>query len=467
MITRNATTFVSALFLALCLLLAGCGATGDGGGDGNPPPAGKGTLMVTVSGLPAGIPAAITVTGPDGYSRSLTAGATLSDLTPGSYAVTAATVTAGGTEHEAAVTGSPAAVTAGSTATATVTYTPVDEEEEEDRTGNLLVTVTGLPEGTAAAVQVTSPAGFRRSVTATTTLTGLEPGLYSVTASQVITLAGTWTAAVTGSPATVAADSTASAGVTYALEAPEPDTGSLQVNISGLPSGEPAAVTVTGPEGYVMTLTASELLMDLNPGTYQVTAADVTSGSATYGATIDDAAPEVRSREAASVSVVYSELPLADDGDTPIRPAVSVYFNPSGTVPYRFEAPLFNTEPVRTSGVQYVNEVSLPEDAEDFLIFTQQPGDSPTQTIRLQLDCTATPDAGVRVIIRDEAGDQVGSPTVCGQERNVSVPDNPSTYQYLVTIEATGSAPSRVPYVLSLNSHCFQQCDFQPYPAAP
>ena len=117
--------------------------------------------------------------------------------------------------------------------------------------------------------------------------------------------------------------------------------------------------------------------------------------------------------------------------------------------------------------MQYVNEVGLPDDAADYLVFRQQPGDSPTQTIRLQLECAATPDANVRVIIRGQDGAQVGVATVCGQERNVNVPDNPSTFEYLVTIEATGTAPSRLPYVLSLNSHCFQQCDFQPFPPAP
>lgn len=51
--------------------------------------------------------------------------------------------------------------------------------------GSLTVTVTGLDVGVAAAVTVTGPGGYVQAVTATTTLTGLTPGVYSVTAAAV------------------------------------------------------------------------------------------------------------------------------------------------------------------------------------------------------------------------------------------------------------------------------------------
>ena len=81
----------------------------------------NGTLAITVSGLPAGVNAAVTVTGPSSYTQSPTASATYS-VAPGTYTVTAAQVTSNNVRYNAAVTGSPATVTSSATATATVTY---------------------------------------------------------------------------------------------------------------------------------------------------------------------------------------------------------------------------------------------------------------------------------------------------------------------------------------------------------
>jgi len=93
----------------------------------------NGTLAITVSGLPAGVNAAVTVTGPSSYTQSPTASATYS-VAPGSYTVTAAQVISNNVRYNAAVTGSPATVTSSATATATVTYTI---------TANPTVTISG------------------------------------------------------------------------------------------------------------------------------------------------------------------------------------------------------------------------------------------------------------------------------------------------------------------------------------
>jgi hypothetical protein len=80
-----------------------------------------GSLAVTVAGLPAGVNADVTVTGPNAYTRQVTGTATLTDLAPGSYTVTAADVTSGGTRYTASPT-TGIIVTAADTASATVTY---------------------------------------------------------------------------------------------------------------------------------------------------------------------------------------------------------------------------------------------------------------------------------------------------------------------------------------------------------
>ncbi|MGZ5384770.1 MAG: hypothetical protein ACXWH0_12380 [Acidimicrobiia bacterium] len=82
-----------------------------------------GSLRVTVSGLPAGTAAAITVSGPGSFSQGVTATRTLTGLTPGSYGVTGRDVTASGTTYPASVSNATVAVTAGATAAVTVSYT--------------------------------------------------------------------------------------------------------------------------------------------------------------------------------------------------------------------------------------------------------------------------------------------------------------------------------------------------------
>ena len=106
-----------ALLLACCLgLLAACG-----GGDATPAP-GSGSLNVTIRGLPAGVAAAVTVTGPASYSKLLTASGTLDGLAPGAYAVSAASVLQGTASLVPVPATQQVQVTAGATAGATVTY---------------------------------------------------------------------------------------------------------------------------------------------------------------------------------------------------------------------------------------------------------------------------------------------------------------------------------------------------------
>jgi hypothetical protein len=80
-----------------------------------------GKLEVNIIGLPSGN-ANVTVTGPGGFSQALTGTKTLTDLTPGQYAVAATNVVVGGTSYGATVTGSPATVTAGGSSSVSVVY---------------------------------------------------------------------------------------------------------------------------------------------------------------------------------------------------------------------------------------------------------------------------------------------------------------------------------------------------------
>ena len=104
--------------LILVAILVGCG-----GGDGPTTPAPvAGSLVVSVSGLPAGTAAAVVVTGPAGYSRNVTASATLSGLAAGGYTVTAQTVSSAGHSYQPSQGSQSVTVSDAAAATASVAY---------------------------------------------------------------------------------------------------------------------------------------------------------------------------------------------------------------------------------------------------------------------------------------------------------------------------------------------------------
>jgi hypothetical protein len=84
-----------------------------------------GALTVTITGLPASTGAAVTVTGPGGFTRAVTATTTLADLAPGNYTVAAADVASGGTQYAASPKSRIVPVAAAGTASATVAYAVV------------------------------------------------------------------------------------------------------------------------------------------------------------------------------------------------------------------------------------------------------------------------------------------------------------------------------------------------------
>ncbi|MCU0620882.1 MAG: hypothetical protein MUC69_05190 [Gemmatimonadales bacterium] len=81
-----------------------------------------GRLAVLVTGLPGGSNASVAVTGPAGFSRSLTASDTLDAVAAGSYTITAAGVTAGATNYAPTPASQVVSVAAGALASASVSY---------------------------------------------------------------------------------------------------------------------------------------------------------------------------------------------------------------------------------------------------------------------------------------------------------------------------------------------------------
>ena len=201
---RSLPAYLRPLWLVLIVAL-GC--------SGDPTGPTAASLTVSVLGLPGGSSASITVTGPGGFSQPVTATHTFTQLTRGTYTIAATNVTVGTSDYQPSPQ-TQTVVVNGST-NASVSYGPV--------TGNLTVTINGLGTSSTAAVTVTGP-GYTQSVTATTTLTGLTPGVYSITAQNVTASCGATSYVPTPGTQnrTVSANTTASDTVTY-----DPPTGGL------------------------------------------------------------------------------------------------------------------------------------------------------------------------------------------------------------------------------------------------
>jgi len=260
------------------------------------------SLQIGVSGLPNGVNADITVTGPNSYSDHVTAGTTLTGLSDGTYTVTAASVTSGGTVYDPAPASQTVTLSGGQTGSASVAYAA-----QSSGTGSLTITVV-TPTGVTANIQVTGPGGYSAHVTGTTTLTGLTAGSYSIVPSTVND--GTYDYAGVASPSSVSvsANTTGSATVTYTAS-----DGALHLTASGVPSGETGAVAVTGPNGYADSWNAPSgttaiSIIQLPPGSYSVTAADITvsSSSDVYHATITGSPASVTAGATANVGVAYA-----------------------------------------------------------------------------------------------------------------------------------------------------------------
>jgi hypothetical protein len=139
----------------------------------------KGNLTVTISGLPSGVNANVTVTGANGFSRNLTATNTITGIAPGSYTIAATAVTNGADNYTSQVTPSNVTVVDEATATSTVTYTL-----NNSAGGSLAITINGILAGGVGNVLVTGPNSFSQIVTTTTTLNSLPPGTYNVLATD-------------------------------------------------------------------------------------------------------------------------------------------------------------------------------------------------------------------------------------------------------------------------------------------
>lgn len=86
-------------------------------------------------------------------------------------------------------------------------------------------------------------------------------------------------------------------------------TGALSVQVSGLPAGTAARVTVTSPGGGTATVTGSQVLTDLLPGVYALSAGYVNAESQTWMPQLSGTGVTIVAGDTASVQVSYTGGP--------------------------------------------------------------------------------------------------------------------------------------------------------------
>ncbi len=165
--------------------------------------------------------------------------------------------------------------------------------------GTLQVTVSGLSGGAQASVRVTGPGNYNRFISGSTTLSSLVPGEYTITADDVIPLE-VFAPAPRIQTVSVGKDA-ASAIVTYAQI-----TGSIAVNVSGLPPAGTPTITVKGPDGFQQQITSSRTLNALVPGQYSILSTAGTAGSCEFAAGSDSITVTVNAGSALSATVTYT-----------------------------------------------------------------------------------------------------------------------------------------------------------------
>ena len=234
-----------------------------------------GQLVVAISGLPGSANANVEVNS-ESFSESLSESKTLADLSPGEYSVIASDVMVAETVYSPTPASQTVTITEGGTQVVTVAY-----EAQKPTTGSLSITVSGLPDGLGADASLSGPEGFSQTLSKSTELTDLSPGVYTLAAKEV----GSEPSYVPNPESqtlTVSVGESTRAKVIYTEK--EPGKATLSVTIEGLREGVDANIKLTKPDGF-STIITQNASYNVEPGTYLLEALPTTPDSATFEAT--------------------------------------------------------------------------------------------------------------------------------------------------------------------------------------
>lgn len=228
-----------------------------------------GSLALTVTGLPTDAAGALTLSG-NGISRALTTTGTTDSLPDGTYTLSASAVVVSGDRFAPTPATQTVRISTGASVPAGVQYTLAS--------GSLALTLIGLPNGLAGDVVVTGPGNYTRTLTTSQTVSGLEPGRYTITPRVVRNATDAYGVLQGVRVVDVVAGSIPSAlSLTYVLVPTVVD-----VPVTGLPGGANANIVVTGPAGETYNVTASQRILPAAPGRWRLSAGAVSAGGANY-----------------------------------------------------------------------------------------------------------------------------------------------------------------------------------------
>jgi len=232
-----------------------------------------GRLVITVSGLPVGAAAAVTVEGPDGFSETVTAGTTLDALPAGQYIVAALGTTFASDSFASTFGEDTLRVSRGRSAEAAIAYALA--------TGSITFSVAGVPAGAAPEALMFGPGGRSRTVQLPGEARGLVPGSWRVSYPRALADDGHGYAAPSPDTILVAASATPVArNLSYALA-----TGSLNVTFNGLPDSVAPLAYLFATFGIVGSLTADGETRGLTPDAYTIAPQNVFDEDIRYSAT--------------------------------------------------------------------------------------------------------------------------------------------------------------------------------------
>ncbi len=171
-----------------------------------------GSLAINISGLPADVDADVIVTTSSGTTQNVDETTTLNTLVPGTYTVTASSITNGSDVFTPSPASQTVTVTSGNTSSVAITFTqdapnPID-------TGSLTVNVSGLSD--PALVQVVKDGVFIDDVASTKTLDNLEPGTYRIKVFPVLIDGTIFLGTVDNPSVTLTSGTLASVNISYA-----------------------------------------------------------------------------------------------------------------------------------------------------------------------------------------------------------------------------------------------------------
>ncbi len=226
-----------------------------------------GSVTLAVNGLPDNAGAAITLRNGDGTITRALSGSGIADSLPvGRYTVSAAvTSSASGDRYQPAPVSQTVVVETAAQSEALINYSLAS--------GSLALTLNGLPEGVAADIVLSGPGGYAHRVLASGTITGLTPGRYGIAVGPVSAGGETW--GVVGNA--LAVDINASVTpIALTLQYQSLRT-VIDMQVSGLPSGTNASLSLVGPSGQHYAIITSQTIPSVSPGRWRLTANPVST----------------------------------------------------------------------------------------------------------------------------------------------------------------------------------------------